>query len=216
MDTFFLLCAVIGGTVMLLQFALALFGMGHHGGGDFSGGDVGHGDFAGHDASISHDGSSSHDGSHDSAHHGDTIWLFKIITFQTLVAGIAFFGIGGKAALDAEVQPLMALIIAGGVGFGAMNAVYYLVRAMNKFNADGTMQIDRAVGQEGIVYLPVPGSNAGAGKIHVNLQNRFTELQAMTSKDRLPAGTKIKITRVLGSDMVEVEPLIEAEIASHA
>jgi len=231
MDMFFLLCAIVGGTVMLLQFALTVFGLGTHHAGGF-GGDAGHSgmghasgadlsgshtDIAGHDPSASHDRSSGYDG-HDSGnsqHHQDTVWFFKIITFQTLVAAVAFFGIAGKAALEADVPPLTAIVVALGVGFGAMNGVYYLVRSLNKFNADGTAQISRAVGQQGVVYLPVPGSNAGAGKIHLNLQNRFTELQAMTPKDRLASGTKIKITRVLGPDTVEVEPLIEAEIPSH-
>jgi hypothetical protein len=234
MDTFFLLCAVFGGTIMLLQFALTVFGIGGHGG-DLQGGDLGdgglshaggdvsgHGDFTGHDPSMSQDGGAydGHDSSsaHDSTHHDrhDTVWFFKIITFQTLVAAVAFFGIGGKAALEADAPPLMAVLVAAGVGFAAMNGVYYLVRSLNRFNADGTAQIERAVGEQAVVYLPVPATNSGAGKIHLTLQNRFTELQAVTSKDRLSTGTKVKITRVLSSDTVEVEPLISAEIPSHA
>jgi hypothetical protein len=242
MDTFFLLCAVIGGTIMLLQFALTVFGLGgHHSQGDFSGGDIGHagtghgmsadlsgshGQYSGVDSAAGHDASlgDSHSGSHDPAAHDqathdqqqhDTVWFFRIITFQTLVAAVAFFGIAGRAAREADVPPITALLIAAGVGFAAMNAVYYLVRSLNKFNADGTLQISRAVGLQGTVYLPIPGAHAGAGKIHMTLQNRMVELQATTLQDRLPSGAKVKVISVVGPDTVQVERLIEAEIASH-
>jgi hypothetical protein len=94
--------------------------------------------------------------------------------------------------------------------------VYYLIRGLHTFNADGTVRVGRAVGLPGIDYLPIPGANAGAGKIHMNLQNRMVELQAMTAQERLPGGTKIKVVGVLGPDTVQVERLSEAEIPSHA
>jgi hypothetical protein len=123
MASVFLLCAIVGGTVMLLQLSMAIFGIGgHHG--DASGcgsmdagghvGDLGgsHGHLTGGDHGTAHD--SVHDSSHDSQHdskvddrtsdHG-SLWIFKLISFQTLAAAIAFFGIGGRAALAAEFDP---------------------------------------------------------------------------------------------------------------
>ena len=51
METFYTLCAVIGGTVLVCQFLLTLLGLGggHDGGGD-------HGFDAGHDGGTGHDG----------------------------------------------------------------------------------------------------------------------------------------------------------------
>ncbi len=237
MDTFFLLCAIVGGTIMVLQFALTVFGLGTHhaqagdfAGGDFSGshghfssGDMtaGHSSLSGHDASLG----DSHNGSHDSARHDqtshdqqqqNTVWFFRIITFQTIVAAIAFFGIAGKAAREAEASPITALLIAGGVGFAAMNAVFYLVRSLYRFNSDGTLQIGRAIGQQVTVYIPIPAAHAGAGKIHMTLQNRMVELQATTLEDRLPSGAKVKVVSVVGPDIVQVERVIEVEVVSHA
>jgi hypothetical protein len=106
-------------------------------------------------------------------------------------------------------------MIAVGAGAAAMYGVYYLIRFLHKFNADGTVRLGRAVGHSGIVYLPVPAANAGTGKIHLNLQNRTVELQAMTSQERLPSGTKVTVIGLIGSDTVQVERLIEAEIPSH-
>jgi hypothetical protein len=258
MNDVFLLCAIIGGTIMLLQFALTVLGIGAHHGhtGDLGGGgfDAGHhlggaGDLSGSHSSFStghgeisgtsHAGGSDHFTGHDQAtathspstthhdnnqsgdapddhHSGGTLWLFKVITFQTIVAAIAFFGIAGKAALASNIPATTALVIAIGAAFAAMHIVYYLARSLHRFNADGTVQVRRAVGQAGTVYVPIPAANAGAGKIHMNLQNRTVELQAMTTAGRLPSGAKIRVVGLLGPDTVAVEPLIESEAPSHA
>jgi hypothetical protein len=227
MNTVFLLCAIIGGTILLLQFALTVLGIGGDhghgdagvdvGGHDFSGDfhhDAGHHDAGGHDSSAG-DHSHSSDHTHDGAEHS-TVWFFKVITFQTLVAAVAFFGFAGKAAQAAKLSDVAALLVAAAAGLGAMYGVYYLIRGLHKFNADGTVQIGRAVGQPGTVYIPIPGSNAGAGKVQMNLQNRVIEFQAMTAQDRLPCGAKVKVVSVIGPDTVEVERLIEVENKVHA
>jgi hypothetical protein len=242
MNDVFLLCAIIGGTIMLLQFALTVLGLGAHHGhtGDLGSGDIGGGGFdAGHHlGGTAHAGGSDHFAGHDQAtathspsttHHannqsgdapddhqsGGTLWLFKVITFQTIVAAIAFFGIAGKAALASNISATTALVIAIGAAFAAMHMVYYLARSLHRFNSDGTVQVRRAVGQAGTVYVPIPAANSGAGKIQMNLQNRTVELQAMTTAGRLPSGAKIRVVGLLGPDTVAVEPLIESEAPSH-
>src|SRR5262245_36055374 len=125
METLFLLCAVAGGTILVCQFVMTLLGMGDGhgdfggGGHDFSGGG-GH-DIGGHDAG--HHGSSEHD-------HGST-WLFGVITFRTMVAAIAFFGLAGRAALAAEFEPFPSLLIAVAAGVAAMYGVHFLMQGMH-------------------------------------------------------------------------------------
>jgi len=231
METVFLLCAVVGGTVMLLQLAMALLGIGgHHGdGGGYGGGfsdanghvgdlGSGHGHLTGDDHSTLHD--SSHDSQHDStvadraSDHG-SLWIFKLIGVQTLAAAIAFFGIGGRAALAAEFDSAQALVIAIAAGAAAMYVVYHMVRLLHHFNADGTLQIARALGLPASVYVPIPAAGAGAGKIQMKLQNRIVEFQATTTGDRLPCGASVKVVRLVGPDTVAVEPLVQSEIVSH-
>jgi hypothetical protein len=231
METVFLICAVVGGTVMLLQLALTIFGIGgHHASGCGSmdaGGHVGdlggsHGHLTGGDHASAHD--SVHDSSHDSQHdstvddrasdHG-SLWIFKLLSFQTLAAAIAFFGIGGSAALAAEFDPAQALVIAIVAGGAAMYVVYHMVRLLHRFNADGTLRIANAVGLPATVYLPIPAAGAGAGKIQMKLQNRIIEFQATTMGERLPCGASVKVVGLVDSDTVAVEPLVQSETVSH-
>jgi membrane protein implicated in regulation of membrane protease activity len=208
MDTFYLLCALVGGTILVCQFVMTVLGLS---------GDAGDasGDVAADAGGI--DGGAIDVPDHATGHHRHTTeWFFKVISFQTVVAAFAFFGLAGKAGTAADLPPMTTLIVAVAAGLAAMYGVYFLLRAMHKFNSDGTVRIQRALGRPGTVYVPVPGAKAGAGKVYVNIQNREMEYLAMTPHERLPTGAKVVVTGVLGPDTVEVEPIREVETTAHA
>jgi len=214
----FLVCFLVGGTVMVCQFLLSLFGLGgHHDlGGDAH--DVAVPDL--HDAG-GHDGA-GHDAGHDDHGHGTAHaqpglgdWLVGVLTFRTVVAALTFFGLAGLAGLQTGLSPLWVLAIAVAAGAGAMVLVAWVMRSLSRLNAEGTARIERAVGKSGTVYLTVPGNKAGVGKVQLNLQNRTVECQAVTPHATLPNGTKIVVTAVIGRDTVEVAPAPEPEKATH-
>lgn len=199
----YLFFAVIGGTVLICQFVLTLVGLsgGHdlpddlsadHAGGDF------HVDA--HDA-----GPDAHDG-HAHGDHGSS-WLFGVLSFRTLVAASTFFGLGGLAA-EQGGQPLpVQLAIAAVCGLGAMYGVHWIMKLIGRLGEDGTVRIGRAIGQEGTVYIPIPGGKSKAGKVQLRLQNRLLEYAAVTNAtERLPTGTQVKVVGVTG-DVLEVAPL---------
>lgn len=196
MDLLFLICAIFGGTFLVAQFLLGL-------GGDHDAGADGPDDAPDGDmhAVDGHDGASDH-------HHNST-WVFGVLSIRTVLIGLTFFGLTGKASSASGFEPLPTLAIAIACGLGAMYGVYFLMRGLFKLTADGTARIERTVGEEGMVYLPIPANNSGIGKVHVPVQNRLVEYEAMTSGERLPSGTRIVVVSVLGSDRVEVEPIIE-------
>jgi hypothetical protein len=197
MTTIFTTCAIFGGTLLICQTIMTLLGMG---GDHDSVGDV-HSDVA----DFSHDCAPGEDFDHGTHHHhpGST-WFFGIVTFRTVVAALTFFGMAGMASLTNGIAEAPSLAIAFLAGFAAMYSVHWLMRQLGRMHADGSVRIDRAVGMTGNVYLRVPGSHQGAGKIHVNLQNRTVELTAWTDQAELPTGATVVVTKVVGSDSVEV------------
>ena len=209
MDSLFFWCALVGGTVLVCQFVMTLIGLGD-GHPDFDASGAIHFDAPDVSGDIGHADSAGHGGVHDAT------WFFGIITFRTMVAAVTFFGLAGMWALEREVQPSGVLLIAVGSGVAAMFGVYYVMRSLTKLDSEGTLRIERAVGRPGTVYLPVPANSAGAGKIHMKLQNQLVELQAMTPHDRLPVGATVVVTGVIGPDTVEVALPSPAEISANA
>lgn len=225
MNTLFVVCASLGGTILVLQFLMTLLGLGGHsmgfdhdvghdfggdhdfGGGDHDLGSDGHGgDTGAHDGADGH----SHDGARPAAaaHHGSS-WLFGVISFRTVIAAMAFFGLAGLATQATGAPDVTTLSVALAAGFAAMYGVYAMMRAMNSLRAEGTIRIHRAVGQQGSVYLRVPPHNSGTGKIQINLQNRTMEYLASTSGEEIPTGATVVVTEVLGSDTVQVQAVGE-------
>jgi hypothetical protein len=180
-ETPFLICAILGGTFLLCQLAAGLFGFG-----------------ADHDT----DSDTGVDGE---AHDGHGDGFLGLLTVRSVTAGIMFFGLVGSTALQYGVAEPAAIGLALAGGAGALYGVALLMKSLTRLQADGTVRIDRAVGCPATVYLRVPGANAGPGKVHLSLQNRTVEYQAVTPGSELPTGTPVKVVAVIGPDTVEVE-----------
>ena len=79
--------------------------------------------------------------------------------------------------------------------------------ACGLLRAEGTVRIQRALGQQATVYLRIPAQQQGTGKIQINLQNRTVEYLATTTGEAIPSGASVVVTKILGSDTVQVQAL---------
>jgi len=212
MATLFLICATVGGTIVIVQFVLALVGFGGH---DFDG-DVPH-DIP-HDFHVdSHDahGPDPELGEHGVGHGNLSTWLFGVLSFKTVTAAIAFFGLAGCAANAAQMGWPAQLSIAAAAGFAALYGVHWLMRGLRQLSEDHTLRVDRAVGRDGVVYLTIPASRKGPGKVQLKLNNRLMEYQAVTDHDEpLTTGAKIQVVGISDRAILEVTPWVEPKPAS--
>ena len=196
METFYLVCATVGGTLLLCQVLMTLVGLG------------GHHDLPGHDVHEM--------GHHEVGHDAEASWLVHLLTFRTVVAALTFFGLAGLAASARAIEPPLTLAIALAAGSGALFLVAWIMRGLNQLRSDGTVRVERAVGKSGTVYLTIPGRKAGVGKVTLTLQNRTMEYQAITADNDLPTGAKIVVVSVISPDTVEVIPANDVERTTHA
>jgi len=223
LDTFFLLAAVVGGTVMICQFLLTMLGMGDDGA-DFADGDVGgdvsaggdinaggdfDGDFSGDaDVDVDVEGdhhTSIHDASEADIDHPGSSWLFQMLSFRTIVAAITFFGLGGAWSSSSGHSAPVTLLVACAAGFAAMFAMYKLMRAIYDLQSEGNIDIRNAVGEPATIYIPVPADGAGKGKIQITLQGRTMEYEAVSDDtETLTTGTAVVVDSVLSNELVKV------------
>jgi hypothetical protein len=182
---FFLICAVFGGGVLLLQLALTLFGLGDH---DVGGLDAGHTELA---------------------HHGgdsDPRGGLNLFSVRSISAGLAFFGLTGLATLAAGWAWWLALPAALVPAMAAMALVAYLMRSLLRLESDGGLKLENALGAQATVYIPIPGAEGGQGRITFALQNRTVELPAVTLGERLATGTPVTVVDIRAGDLLEVVP----------
>jgi membrane protein implicated in regulation of membrane protease activity len=204
LDTIYLVAAVLGGTVLVCQFVLTVVGLG------------GEGHDAGFDGSdLPDDLGASHHTSMSTAadadfSHTDSSWLFGVLSFRTLIAAAAFFGVTGKATLAAGFQQSTSLVFAVLVGMGAMYGMYWLMKLIGSLNSSGNERIENALGQTATVYIPIPADGKGLGKVRLTIQNRIVEYPAMTDDDaRLSTGESVEVVDITGNGVVCVKRVAE-------
>jgi membrane protein implicated in regulation of membrane protease activity len=140
-------------------------------------------------------------------HHSAGAWMWSMFSVRNITAALTFFGLTGMALRAQGASPMMQLSVAVLAGALAMYSVHWLMRAVLRMATDSTMQVQRAVGQVGAVYLPIPPAKTGSGKVHLSVQGRLEEFEAVTTwPDKLPAGATVVVIAVVGNETLQVEP----------
>jgi membrane protein implicated in regulation of membrane protease activity len=193
--------------VLIIQTIMLLFGLGHDGGADAVDGGT---DFAGDaDGGIDFTGENA-DGLDDS-------WLsessadfdsgLRLLTVRGLVAFFAAGGWVGIAAIDMNAPPWVAALSALIAGLGALWLVAFIFKSLLRLQSSGNIDLGKAIGGSGEVYLRIPGSMQGQGKVSIQVQERLIEASAMTrSETEIKTGTPVRVIAVRG-DKLLVEPL---------
>lgn len=182
MEFTYMACAAAGGTVLLLQTALMLFGVGD-----------GHADVDGH-----------HDLGGDGDSHDSSFGLFSV---RAIASFFTFFGLTGWMGTTKDWDPTVTVLVAVASGLVLMVLVAWMLRMQLKLQSRGNLEPANALGQSARVYLRIPGNNTGFGKVTVKIQGRSAEFSAFTMGEGLPTGALVKITRMSTPDTFEVTPL---------
>jgi ABC-type transport system involved in cytochrome c biogenesis permease subunit len=175
LSTIFLVAALAGGALLVIQIALSLIGSDSDVDGDLDV-DVGDaGDIGGH------------------------------LSFRTVVAFVTFFGIAGRAALAAGLSSMAALGIAIVVGSLAFWLVGLALLQISRLRSSGNVEVQNAIGVEARVYLAIPAARSGSGAVTVPIQGRTMQYKAVTRGAAIATGQFCKVVGVLAGDTLEVE-----------
>ena len=178
-------CVAIPSTVILfLQTILMLIGIG--------GGSLGADDA---DADTGLDTDIDNDGDIETELDGGLrLFSFRgIIAFLTVLGWVGILGVRLEWALAAVIS--VSLIS----GFAAMVAIAFLFRMIFALQADGTEDISHALGAAGTVYLRIPPSREGKGKVNILLDGQLVEKDAVTDEEKmLNYGEQIVVIGISG------------------
>lgn len=128
----------------------------------------------------------------------------RIFTVRGFVAFFVVFGWVGVVMQDAGAKLWLTLLIATLCGFAMMVVLALLLRAVMRLRNDGNTDNRNAIGTSGKVYLTIPPSRTGEGKVQVMLQGSYVERSAVTDEtEAIPTGSEIVVVGVSGqTDLV--------------
>lgn len=110
---------------------------------------------------------------------------------------LAITGWAGLALIEAALPAVLAIGMALLLGIGAMYLCALALRGFRRLGERGNLLVTSAVGKFAEVYLPIPPRRSASGKVTLNMQGRFVELDAVTdAADALPTGARVVVTGV--------------------
>jgi hypothetical protein len=182
LNTIYLVCAIAGGTVLVIRLILMLFGV--DGGGDID---------------VEFDPGAAADAAGGS---GD---FFTFLSLQSIAGFFTMFGLVGMGLLQIDATNAQSLGGALAAGIFTAWATGMIFIALRKLQSDGTMVLDKAIGKKGTVYLTIP--EKGTGVVSVSVQGGLKTLDAVSEKGiRIPTGAIIEVVGVkAGSILIVAE-----------
>lgn len=139
--------------------------------------------------------------------HGSGIGLFSS---QTIAAFFLGFGWVGVAALKGGLTVFLSSLFALTFGVFAMFGMFFMLKGLLKLQSKGNLNYSSAIGNEGTVYVSIPGDDQDGGQVQVTFQGRLTTASARkTSPGPMKPGERVRITGVYGGTSFLVEPLAD-------
>lgn len=179
----FALIAIPSTLVMLIQTVMLLIGIGDGGEGDVDGDEVFEGG-------------------------GDGLVLFSV---RGVVSTLTVMGWSAVALLE-TLAPALAISISVVLGAGTLFGMAFLMRAVAKLQTSGNLDVENAIGKIATVYIPIPESGKGSGKVTITLQEKYSEFTAITAgNEKLSTGALVRVVAVDGTGVLVVEPLVREE-----
>lgn len=132
---------------------------------------------------------------------------FQLFTFRNLINFLLGFSWSVIAFRNSIQSELILILVASLIGAALVAAMMYMMFMLTKLQQDGTMKMDNAIGQNATVYLTIPRSKTGVGKIHVKIQSTLREIDAITDGDEIETGAMVKVVGVYESTILIVNKI---------
>ena len=129
-----------------------------------------------------------------------------LLTFRNFVNFILGFG-WTAILLKNEVASKGVLVFVSVLAGAFLVAIVVLLfKWISGMQQSGNIDVYKsAVDCTGKVYIPIPASRSGMGKVQITISNSVREYNAVTEGEALPTGKDIRVVEVISEDTLLVE-----------
>ncbi len=129
----------------------------------------------------------------------------QYFTLKNMIAFFTLFGWVGVAGTQAGWSKPVVVIVALLAGVAMVALMVFMLSRILRLQQSGTMEIKNAINQFGNTYLFIPAARDGTGKVQLKVQGSLHELDAITDDENdIPTGKLVKVTGIIGSDLLLV------------
>lgn len=151
------------------------------------------------------DGIFGEDSISDTVDHAGGLGL-RIFTLRGIIAFFVVFGWVGILMDSSGVKLWITVLVSTLCGLCMMIALAVLLKAIMRLRSNGNNDNRNAIGHAGRVYLTIPPSRSGEGKVQLMLQGSYVERNAVTDEaEPIPTGSEIVVVGVSGDTSLIVK-----------
>ncbi len=132
---------------------------------------------------------------------------FQLFSFRNLVNFLLGFSWSGISLYGSIQSKLLLIIVAVIIGCMFVLLFFVIIKQLMRLSEDDSFTMTKTLNKTAEVYLTIPASKSGKGKILVSVGGSVHELDAMTDGELLPSGATIKIVRIENENILIVEKL---------
>ncbi|WP_343704312.1 hypothetical protein [Chitinophaga sp.] len=130
---------------------------------------------------------------------------FQFFTIRNLFGFFTIFGWTGLACISSGLSTPLVVLISVAAGLLMMLLMATLFYYTARLAYSGTLKMENAVNAIATVYLTIPRSRTGIGKVNLKVQGAFRELDAMTDDgEDLRTGAIVSVRQVMNNEILLV------------
>ena len=133
---------------------------------------------------------------------------FKVLSLRSIITFFTLFSWGSALYTAEGMSSTKAMGISSVWGLAGMVSIALIFYGMGKLTETGTKDVTSCKGKIGTVYLDIPADGFGEVKIAVSGAMEHVKAQSLHG-EVLPAGTQVRVIKVVGQTLVGVEKLTE-------
>jgi hypothetical protein len=138
--------------------------------------------------------------------HTDSSAAFKVLSIQMIAAFLMGFGWGGLTAVRGWGLPFVVGLGAGAVTGTAMAWMLgKLLLWISRMQSSGSLSMESALFEEGVVYVTIPAARAGRGVVRVVVSDRMQYYPAVTDGAALDTPAAVRVIAVNDDHTLTVE-----------
>ncbi len=191
----FYYCAIPSTIVLFIQTLLSIIGLGNDTDIDA-------------DIDVEVDYDSGFDGDTDVAELDqiESTASLKFFSIRGIVAFFTLFGWVGVVLSKTNLPVSIIFLISIFSGLLGMFVIALMFYGISKLQSNGNISLKNAIGATAQVYIPIPPNLSGKGKIQVTIQERLSEVNAMTeNRKTLSTGCNVRVVDVIDINTLLVE-----------
>jgi membrane protein implicated in regulation of membrane protease activity len=132
---------------------------------------------------------------------------YQLFSLRNLINFFLGFGWTGVSLFDSIENKFLLGVIAFIVGLIFIAVFFLVIKALMRLSEDNTFNIEETVGKTADVYVNIPASKSGKGKVFISVKGTTHELNAITTNAAdIKSGAMVKVLAIEG-DVLVVSPL---------